>query len=38
LKHAIAIGEGSPMLNVLSRDIPLALFDMLFATKGGSGT
>jgi hypothetical protein len=34
LQHAIVIGEGSSRLSVLSRVLPLSLFDMLLATKG----
>jgi hypothetical protein len=34
LKHVIVISEGSSRLNVLSRVLPLSLFDMLLATRG----
>jgi hypothetical protein len=34
----VTIGEGSSKLDVISRGLSLSLFDMLLATKGGSGT
>ncbi len=38
LRHAVAIGEGSSKLALLSGGPPFSLFDMLLAIRGGSGT
>jgi hypothetical protein len=38
LRCAVAIGEGSSRLGLLSGDPLLSLFDMLLARGGGSGT
>jgi hypothetical protein len=38
LRQAIAIREAPSKLGVLSKDPPLFLFDMLLATREGSGT
>jgi len=38
LEHVVVIGEGSSRLGVLSRGLPLSLFEMLLATSGGLGT
>jgi hypothetical protein len=38
LKWVVVVGESFSRLGVLSRGPLLSLFDMLFATRGGSGT
>lgn len=38
LKHVVAICEVSSRLGILSKGLPISLFDMLLATRGGSET
>jgi hypothetical protein len=38
LKHVVAIGEGFSRLCVLSKGLPLSLFDMLLVRRRGLGT